>query len=150
MLDSFWSGEPLVVLGDLQSNPFDREITHRTGLHALRKKDFPDGELNLPQTNVSVKALYNPMWPLLLDEAGGPKGTYHFRGATDLFWHCIDQIIVSLDLESYVGKPEILTALQDATGERKDLVTPRGLPNDRDYSDHLPVQMTVDIDQVKP
>ena len=32
VIESFWSGGPLVVLGDLQSNPFDREITHRTGL----------------------------------------------------------------------------------------------------------------------
>lgn len=150
VIDSFWTGDPLVVLGDLQSNPFDREITHRTGLHALRKKDFPDGELNIPQTNVPVKPLYNPMWPLLLDEAGGAKGTYHFRGATDLFWHCIDQIIVSLDLAPHLGKPEILTALQDAARAGQDLVTAHGLPNDKKYSDHLPVQMTVNIDQVKP
>ena len=42
VVDTFWRGGPLIVLGDLQENPFDRAITHRTGLYALRKKDFQD------------------------------------------------------------------------------------------------------------
>jgi hypothetical protein len=130
--------------------PFEALITGRRGIHALREKDGLDSELQLPQTVRKVRPLYNPMWHLLADRATGAKGTYHFRGDTDLVWHCIDQIIVSADLRRLLGDPEILTSLKDAGATDRSLVTAAGLPDEKRYSDHLPVQMTIDLDRVSP
>jgi hypothetical protein len=150
VLDDFWKGGPLVVLGDLQYNPFEALITGRRGIHALREKDGLDSELQLPQTTRKVRPLYNPMWHLLADGPSGAKGTFHIRGDTDLVWHCIDQIIVSADLKPLLGAPTILTSLKDASATDRVLLTTAGLPDEKRYSDHLPVQMTIDLDRGRP
>jgi len=150
VLDDFRGDRPLVVMGDFQYNPFDPVITGHRGLHALREKDGLRSELKLPQSTRKVRPFYNPMWPLLADRAAGAKGTYHFRNdKSGLFWHCIDQIIVSPDLKPFLEEPEILTELKDAEGAGHSLLTSKGLPDTR-YSDHLPVQMTIDLDRLRP
>jgi len=152
-LDKFWKGGPLVVLGDLNANPFHDEITGRAGLHAVRKKDGIGESRKLPQMQKSSISLYNPMWSLLVDDAGKAPGTYYHssRTRTDLLWHCIDQIIVSAHLEPHlIGGPEIQTHL---TGDAvTSLVDSDGVPlrskGEPVYSDHLPVQLSIDIKKV--
>jgi hypothetical protein len=41
-LRTFWDGGPLIVLGDLNANPWSYEISSRDSLYALRRKDWPD------------------------------------------------------------------------------------------------------------
>lgn len=152
-LGDFWRGGPLVVLGDLNANPFHDEITRREGLHALRKKDGIGETRKISHEKTYSVSLYNPMWSLLADGASTVPGTYYFpnRTRSDLLWHCIDQIIVSAHLEPYLmGAPEILTHLRgDAT---TSLLGANGVPSRVGgvpiYSDHLPVELFLEIKKV--
>jgi Endonuclease/Exonuclease/phosphatase family len=143
----FWLGGPLIVMGDLNANPWSPEVTNRTGLYALRRKDWPErGSGKLPGTDKHATPLYNPMWQLLADDAQGGHGTIFYPGS-DLRWSCFDQIIVSDHLREHIGPPSVLRRLCD-----RDLVDDRGAPKKRggeaELSDHLPVQVTVDLGEV--
>ncbi len=157
VLSHFWRGRPLVVLGDLNANPFHEEVTDRDGLFALRSKDILGvvRPRKLPHERRSAVPLHNPMWRLLPDDTGTHHGTYYCRNRarTELLWHCIDQILVSDDLVPLLAgrSPEILTRL---SGEREvTLVDHHGAPLLGDkgptFSDHFPVQLTIDIEEVK-
>jgi hypothetical protein len=143
----FWSGGPLIVMGDLNAHPWSPEITDRSGLYALRRKDWPEqGSGKLAGKDKHATPLYNPMWQLLADDARGGHGTI-FYPKRDLRWHCFDQIIVSDHLREHIGPPAVLTQLCDRT-----LVDGKGAPRKRrdkaELSDHLPVQVTVDLGKV--
>ncbi len=154
-LGDFWTGGPLVVLGDLNANPFHDEITEREGLFALRKKDGLGVRRKLSNERTEAISLYNPMWQLLRDSSDEALGTYYFakRHRTELLWHCVDQIIVSSHLEPHLlGPPHILTRL--TTDAEILLLNAEGVPirDEEDkpaYTDHLPVQLSVDIKKVE-
>ncbi|WP_437670201.1 endonuclease/exonuclease/phosphatase family protein [Sorangium sp. So ce131] len=153
-LAGFWTGGPLVVLGDMNANPFHDEITGREGLYALRKKDGVGISRKVSNEKTHSVSLYNPMWSLLVDGGGEAPGTYYFhrRTRTELLWHCIDQIIVSAHLEPrLVGRPRVCTSLMGDTDI--PLLNAEGVPLRVDdkpvYSDHLPVQIPIDIKKVE-
>ncbi len=150
ILDVFWSGGPLLVLGDLNANPWESEVTSRMGLYALRYKDWPINQEDSKRPGVAkyAKPLFNPMWQLLGDDSG-ERGTLHYD-KLDLRWHCFDQIIVSKELREFLGKPTVLTKLLN-----EDLVDKHGVPKKKKigkdklvFSDHLPLQVVIEIGKV--
>lgn len=144
VLDEFWVDGPLVVMGDLNANPWDHEISSRSGFYALRQKDWPRQDRKTKQHGAEryARPLYNPMWVLLPDGSERP-GTHYYDGAdSDLRWHCFDQILVSGDLQPYIRRPE---ALETLDGE--SLVKQNGEPR---IGNHLPVQLTIDMGKVNP
>jgi hypothetical protein len=81
------------------------------------------------------------MWHLLPDRYEGGLGTLFFHEPdSDLRWHCVDQIIVSDHIQNHVDPPAILTKLG-----LQSLISDIGRP---ELSDHLPVQMTINIEKV--
>jgi len=154
VIHEFWSGGPLIVMGDLNAHPWSEEITERHGLYALRWKDWPeDGRGKLANREQYATPLYNPMWEILPDGATGGRGTIFYPNDRDQRWHCFDQIIVSNHLREHIGPPSVLTTLVDC-----NLVDEKGIPrkqrvNGKDkpeLSDHLPVQLTIDLGKVTP
>ncbi|XXY51613.1 endonuclease/exonuclease/phosphatase family protein [Sorangium sp. So ce269] len=148
-LDAFWNGGPLIVVGDLNAHPWSAEITGRHGLYAIRRKDWPEnGSSKRANREKYVTPLYNPMWQLLPDSTTGGQGTLFYPDHLDLHWHGFDHIIVSDDLRDKCGTPAVLTRLVD-----RDLVDEKGIPTKRtvngkrlpELSDHLPVQMTINL-----
>jgi len=151
VLDNFWDNGPLVFMGDLNANPWSPEVTRRSYLHAIRRKDFPlrGDERKQEGKERYVEPLYNPMWQIIPDRASGAHGTLSYEDEHDLRWHCFDQIIVSRDLADHCGMPEVLTSLLGCK-----LINDNGtpLPKGKSYewSQHLPVQMKIDLGKVEP
>ncbi|WP_437875513.1 hypothetical protein [Sorangium sp. So ce513] len=148
VLTSFWSWReptPLIVAGDLNANPWHREVTDRSGWFAGRPGEQPGQQYQLEDEAVYAVPLVNPMWRLV---AGGrTPGTFHGEHG-GLRWHCFDQVLVSRDLSACPLVPVIRNWLSG-----RSLVDEAGKPlrgrvaGDGDggidyiYSDHLPVEM---------
>jgi hypothetical protein len=150
VLDKFWNEGPLVFMGDFNANPWSAEITSREYLCALRKKDFPlKGETyKRAGREKIVHPLYNPMWQVLPDRETGAHGTISHVDDWDLRWHCFDQIILSQDLVEDSHPPEVLTSLHGMS-----LLDDNRAPMQQEkmyrWSQHLPVQMKIEIGKVE-
>jgi hypothetical protein len=149
-LDEFWDGGPLIVMGDLNASPWSAEVTGRRGLYALRRKDWPtERQSKLVGRDRYVTPLYNPMWQILPDAGSGGHETIYHPDEHDLRWHCFDQIIVSEHLRAHCGLPVVLTTLAGC-----NLIDDKGAPRRHkdgfEFSQHLPVQMTIDLRKVEP
>jgi hypothetical protein len=141
-INKHWLSGQLIMLGDFNANPFDAEVCGSGGLYAVRSK------LEVMKTRASPllplgtkqRLLYNPMWPLLPERLGQPEGTIVFKPNTMLRWRLYDQILLSSGLVTYVqGLPQILSFIS-----KKPLLKADGTP-DKDISDHLPVQLCINI-----
>ncbi len=149
-LDEFWTKGPLVLMGDFNANPWHAEITNRDHLCALRKKDLPlKGDTKkIKGRKKDVEPLYNPMWHVLPDRENAAHGTISYVDENDLRWHCFDQILLSQHFCVQHEPPKILTSLL-----AHELVDTNGTPTNENkiykWSQHLPVQMTIKIGEVK-
>lgn len=148
MLTSFWGWSepaPLIVAGDLNANPWHREVTDRSGWFAGRPGEQPGEQYQLEDEAVYAVPLVNPMWSLVT--GGRAPGTFH--GDHDgLQWHCLDQVLVSRDLATRPLVPVIRgwmssRSLVDKAGKPLQGPVMRDGERKRDYiySDHLPVEM---------
>jgi endonuclease/exonuclease/phosphatase family metal-dependent hydrolase len=161
----FWTGGPLIMLGDFNAHPFDREIALRTTLWATRdaaelgderdpvpaKDDFGMGiyhrgatypsrdALAAVRTFQKLRPLYNPMWRWLPERAAHPRGTFYRKHDDSVVsWQCLDQVLVSPDLAGCIDRVDILARMNAATLIEADKVR----MND-DYGDHLPVELAL-------
>jgi exonuclease III len=162
-LRMFWTQGPLILLGDFNAHPFDREIAMRTALWATRDKfelgderDPIPGQPNLgmpifhhgktykdraalakTKSFQTLRPLYNPMWRWLSEQAQHPHGTF-YRKHDDavVSWQCLDQIMVSPDLADRIAR---VTILERLLGEV--LIEPNRAAMNGDYGDHLPVEL---------
>jgi endonuclease/exonuclease/phosphatase family metal-dependent hydrolase len=125
-----------VVIGDMNTNPFDSGMVAAFGLHGMMSQE---------QTKKRIRKVggreyplfYNPMWSFMGDLSKGPPGTYHYERSEQVNygWNMFDQVLVRpsmiprFDFECL----EIVTSV----GE-ESLLTKRGIP-DKSRSDHLPI-----------
>ena len=162
-LRMFWTQGPLILLGDFNAHPFDREIATRTALWATRDKceldderdpiperqDFGmsifhqgrpyKGRAALAKTKSfqKLRPLYNPMWRWLSEQDQHPRGTFYRKHDDSVVsWQCLDQIMVSPDLAERIVRVTILDRL---LGQM--LVEPNRVAISSDYGDHLPVEL---------
>jgi hypothetical protein len=150
-LTSFWMEGPLIVAGDLNANPWHREVTYRKGWFAARPADLRQGEqYKLPGLGEQATQLVNPMWTTIARERGPGSMVYNYD---DMYWHCLDQILLSKGLFASDLSPVICTALAgaclvDEDGAPKFMKDKQGkdIPV---YSDHLPVELMIPGKSVK-
>lgn len=162
-LRMFWAQGPLILLGDFNAHPFDREIAMRTALWATRDKfELGDERDPIPERDdfglrifhqgrsykdrdalaktksfQKLRPLYNPMWRWLPEQEQHPRGTF-YRKHDDavVSWQCLDQIMVSPDLANRIAR---VTILDQLLGQM--LVEPTRVTMSGDYGDHLPVEL---------
>jgi exonuclease III len=150
-------GESIIVMGDMNSNPFDPCICSCEGLRAVRSME----EINIVNQNNDFDAeqvdtnneselfwgrfLFNPMWKYLPEQGGLDKGTYRYRQKyheNGLLWHWFDQIVCSEDVACRIVDFRILTDL----GAQKEIIKKRGRSTMfMNGNDHLPVQLSIEI-----
>ena len=136
---------PVLVVGDLNMNPFEPGIVGSEGLHAVMTRDIAkrggrivDGEHR--------SFLYNPMWRFFGERSDGPPGTYYYEASgipTSYYWNIFDQVLV---------RPALVNKLKDVRIIDKigaiPLLDDRGVPDATAGSDHLPLVFTLDFSEV--
>ncbi len=156
-LNALWN-QNVLVMGDLNDEPFDRSILDY--LQATKDLDLVEEEIKkgsgsnqIPtvQTYLGKKAyLFNCMWPLL---GRSDTGTYYFGGDQNTpkpshTMSLLDQFIISRGL--YYGKQKL--KLDPASVEiftPPVMTTAKGRPRSfnrqtkKGYSDHFPIQCVI-------
>jgi hypothetical protein len=132
----------LVLVGDLNMDPFDAGVVGGFGLHALSTKDLAIRRSErVAQGRLCNRTFFNPMWRFLADRGRGPSGTYYRRESVPVnhYWHALDQVLVRPELADKVVNVEIL----DHDGTEPLTHPDGGWPDPDQASDHLPLLFTI-------
>lgn len=128
----------LVLVGDLNMDPFDEAVVGGFGLHALATRaDAVRRSGRVVQGRVCNRTFVNPMWRLLGERPGAPAGTYyrHASAPVNHYWHALDQVLLRPALADKLVHIEVL----GHDGSETLLHPTGGWPDADRGSDHLPV-----------
>ncbi len=132
-----------VLVGDLNMNPFSRGVVNANGLHAVMTRQIAlQGKRTVQETDYPF--FYNPMWNFFGDANNSPPGSYYYRGAghSEYFWHLYDQVLIRPDLLTEFNTSDLKILHSDGNSS---FLTARGIPNHRDFSDHLPISFKLSL-----
>jgi len=153
-LNARWNRNVL-LMGDFNDDPFSRSITDyllaSKDLDKVEEKVKASSHHEIPTLDAYIKrqpALFNLSWSLLAEP---DKGTIFFSGESANTMNLFDQFMVSRGL--YYGdsglkaRPDsmrIFTTPEMAPGKKQ---RPKAFDkrSKKGFSDHLPVEMTIDI-----
>lgn len=131
-----------VLVGDFNMDPFEPGIVAAGGLHATFSQTIAMKGSRMV-FGERYQFFYNPMWRHYAAISERP-GTFYRSDSSSIayFWHMYDQVLIRPSLISALlpGDPLIVDRAQDHR-----LLTRNGLPNRREYSDHLPLLFRFDI-----
>lgn len=123
--------ENAIVIGDLNSNPFEETVAALTGLNALPTKEMKIRRVQRKEE----KILYNPMWKFFWDFSSFP-GTYFYNNSSDInyYWNIFDQVLMTHNFIKYFEseKLEIIKKIENINLIKKEKI-------DGAISDHLPI-----------
>ena len=121
-----------IIIGDLNSNPYDRELLQMNAFHAVLFKDVIKNAETRTVDGVKYRRLYNPILHFLSEDTKNYGSFYDTRGSSSPTWHCLDQILVSKALVDAIA---LLKYLREINGT--SLIS-RKMPR-KEISDHLPL-----------
>lgn len=132
--------ERTLIVGDLNVNPFETPAAWVGGLHGVMTKDIARRETREVRAR-EYAMFYNPMWGVLGDRTPGPPGTYYRSSSESVnyFWNTYDQVLVRPALMDHLSDLRVLD-----TDGTDSLLTPNGLPDATNGSDHLPILFRLD------
>lgn len=136
------AGRPDVLVGDFNLSPYDEVLMAPGGLWANRS--LHDAVEYARSAVLPKLPLFNPSWELLGNHSP-PCGTYYLAQRLDGEgpWHVIDQALMSPELATPGSSHVRLISSVRATSLcRADSVR---VPLKRVGSDHLPLQVTIDV-----
>ena len=125
-----------IVIGDLNANPFDPELTSLDTLNATLFRDVIARLGKRTSYGRECPLMYNPVLDSLRDDPDNNGSYYVIDGTPPIYWHCLDQVVVSASL---AGRVISMRYLREIGGE--SIVGNAG-PR-RDVSDHLPLITTI-------
>lgn len=128
-----------ILIGDFNMNPFEAGMVAANGLHAIQDLEYSFSMKNGRNIDgTDYQYFYNPMWNFFGDFQR-PLGTHYNRtsGHVSQEWNTYDQAILRPSLKPRLGKDFI--RIIDKIGGNLITSDYFGRPNDRDYSDHLPI-----------
>ncbi len=133
-----------LIIGDLNMNPFEDGVVSANGFHAVMDKTVARRKGRTVQGK-RWDFFYNPMWGRMGDGSQGPAGTYYYNGSgyVSFFWNTFDQVMIRPDLLDYFVE-ERLQVLATINGQ--SLLSPSGVPDTSFTSDHLPLLVTLQIE----
>lgn len=129
-----------VLLGDLNSNPFDPGVVGANALHGVMSRQIAQ-KLTRSVHGQEYPFFYNPMWNHFGDENGVP-GTYFYSRSehVNYFWNMFDQALIRPALFEFLPAKavEIVTTVNSIS-----LLSGNGRP--KNASDHLPIKLTLEM-----
>jgi hypothetical protein len=126
-----------VLVGDLNMNPFEDGVVSANGLHGVMCRRIAARKERVVQGK-KYPFFYNPMWGLFGGATSAPPGTYYYRSSEPVafFWNMFDQVLIRPDLTPLFSHQDLKILTSDGS---ISLLSPRGLPDDKIASDHLPI-----------
>lgn len=133
-----------ILIGDFNMNPFEAGMIAANGLHAISELEYASKkDKGREIDNIHYPYFYNPMWNFFGDYQI-PYGTYYHRTAGNVSyeWHIFDQVLVRPSLKKYLGKNYVQIITKIGT---ESLLNSLNRPDKNDYSDHLPITLTLKL-----
>ena len=137
------STEKTILIGDLNSNPFEPGLSGAQGLNAVMTRERAErGSRTVDDQPYAF--FYNPMWSLMGDLSDGPAGTYHYQKSdyVEYFWNTYDQVLLRPSMLEYFQRDELHILTRN---NGTSFVTSRGYPDATSFSDHLPILIGLGI-----
>ena len=124
-----------IVIGDFNSNPFDRSVMSVGSLHAIPYREEVKKETR-EVSGAEYKKFYNPMWKFLGNNEA-PYGTYYYNSSkpVNYYWNIFDQVIIRPSLCSAFSSDhlKIITEINQIS------LLKNNYKPDTLFSDHLPI-----------
>lgn len=127
----------VIIAGDFNADPFEEVMLKANYFHALPYADIVENKRERDVYGKNYQMFYNPMWNFFGD-LNTPHSTcyYDSGGAFNFYKHIFDQVIVSADMVKYFDKDNLKIVTETSSGVLAD---GKGIPNRKEYSDHLPI-----------
>jgi hypothetical protein len=135
-----------IVIGDFNMNPFEVGMIKANGFNAVMSSVIAADEVRTVDGE-SYKFFYNPMWSLYGDVKNVVSGSYHYNNAelVNYRWNIFDQVLIRPSLIANFVRESIIILDSDGT---KSLITKKGYPDQKHYSDHLPLFFTLKLNEL--
>lgn len=132
-----------ILVGDFNMNPFETGLVSAAGLHAVMSRKIAERNKRTVQQK-EYPFFYNPMWNFFGDSTMGPPGTYYYTTSTHkiFFWNIFDQLLVRPDLLNSFNNDDLMII---TSTDNINLLNRNGFPNQKEYSDHLPIYFKLNI-----
>lgn len=127
-----------IVMGDLNSNPYDKEMLLPNAFNAMLFKGIVRNKTTRTWCGDEYPFLYNPTIHWLSEESENYGSFYYSGDCTSPVWNCYDQALVSPELMDRINSYSYLRKIGDV-----DLIA-KVRPNSK-ISDHLPLLVDIDL-----
>lgn len=127
-----------IVMGDLNANPYDREMLLPNAFNAMLFKGILRNKTARTWCGDEYPFLYNPTIHWLSEESENYGSFYYSGDCTSPIWNCYDQALVSPELMDRIKSYSYLKRIGD-----RDLVA--NVRPDSKISDHLPLLVDIDL-----
>ncbi len=132
-----------LLVGDLNMNPFEKGIVSADGMNAVMSRQVASRRSRTVMSQ-PYPFFFNPMWAHFGDRQVGPPGTYYYDRSdfVNYYWNVFDQVMVRPELMDRFdsGRVRVPTKIGETS-----LLFEDGRPNNRDFSDHLPLLFEVEL-----
>ena len=127
-----------IVMGDLNANPYDKELLLPNAFNAMLFKGIVRNKTGRTWCGNEYPFLYNPTIHWLSEELENYGSFYYSGDCTNPIWNCYDQALVSPELMDSINSYSYLKRIGD-----RDLIA-KVRPNSK-ISDHLPLLVDIDL-----
>jgi hypothetical protein len=130
-----------IVVGDFNMNPFEKGMIGVLGFHGTMSSQVASVGSRIVQ-DIDYPYFYNPTWSLFGDLNKEVSGTYYYRRAQHVCyeWNMFDQVLIRPSMVNNFVKDSLTIVQTDGV---TSLLTDRNIPNQKSYSDHLPLFFTL-------
>lgn len=133
--------EKVIILGDFNSNPYEDIMLNFNCFHALPYSDVVKQRNTRKSLETERRIFYNPMWNYI-NEFSNPHGTYYLNSNANIWtgYNILDQVLLSANMIDDLENKDIkiITKVNE-----KILVDACNIPDEKNYSDHLPIAFTI-------
>lgn len=128
-----------VVIGDFNVDPFSGELVKVTGFNATLYREVATRSSSRRFDGNDYPFLYNPTIEHICEAKHNCGSFYTSKGGATLYWHCLDQAIVSPSLASKIRTYRYLRLIGG-----KSLMSE--VAPDSNVSDHLPLLVEIEME----
>lgn len=143
LVEGLCKTENTIVVGDFNLNPYDAGMLEADAFNATMSKTVIKNLNPRVFGEREYKYFFNPSWNLLGKENNQDiLGTYYFSNLSQnklSYWHVLDQLLLRGDILHNLEE-ETFKIIFNLPGY--DIIKD-GVPNDKEYSDHLPIIFTL-------